>query len=296
VRKPSGRVFYQYDRFRPTFFLSLDESNDRVTFATGPADTRDRELVLQMSLPLMTRLRDSHSLSVSWRRERETILSGREAGALDLGGLEAAWTYTSARQYPYSISPVEGVRLRAAAVREQPALGSDIELTKLAADARGYVRMLGENNALALRLGGGTTVGRPSFRQSFAVGGFPDAALLDVVRTNPAVLRGYARNAFTGRHLLHANAELRFALAHPQRGWRTFPLFVRHLHAAVFADAGHAWTGPFQLRDVNTSVGAAVGADVFVGHGLPVTATLGLARGLTTGGETQVYFRTGLSF
>ena len=50
------------------------------------------------------------------------------------------------------------------------------------------------------------------------------------------------------------------------------------------------------MRDVKTSLGAALGADVFVGNGLPVTAMLGAARGLSTRGETQVYVRTGLSF
>ena len=296
IDKLSGRGLYQYDRFRPTFFLSLDETNERVTFASGPASSRDRELILQMSYPLVRRLRQSQTLSLAWRRERELILDGPEAGSLDLGGVEGGWTYSSARQYPYSISPVEGVRLRAAALVEDPALGSDVALTKLVGDARAYVRLLGETNALALRLGGGGTIGQSAFRQSYAVGGFPDASLLDVVRTNQTVLRGYPDNAFTGRSFVHANVEYRFALAHPQRGWRTFPLFVRHLHAAVFADAGHAWTGAFQLADVKTSVGAVLGFDVFVGQGLPLTLSLGLAQGLSSRGETQVYFRTGLSF
>jgi outer membrane protein assembly factor BamA len=210
--------------------------------------------------------------------------------------VEAAWTYSGARQYPYSISPVEGVRLRAAALVEDPALGSDVALTKLTADARAYRRLLGETDALALRLGGGGTVGQPSFRQSYAVGGFPDSSLLDVVRTNQSVLRGYPRNAFTGRSFVHANLEYRFPLAHPQRGWRTVPLFVRHLHAAVFLDAAHAWTGRFALEDLKTGVGGALGADVYLGQGLPLTVTAGVARGLATRGETQVYFRTGLSF
>jgi Tol biopolymer transport system component len=296
IDKLSGRGIYQYDRFRPTFYLLLEETNEVLNFASGPAATRDRELILQASYPLVRRLRQSQSLSLAWRRERETILDGPDAASLDLGGVEAAWTLSSARQYPYSISPVEGVRLRVAALVEDPGLGSDVALTKLTADVRGYLRVFGETDALALRVGGGGTIGEPGFRQSYAVGGFPDASLLDVVRTNPSVLRGYPRNAFLGRSFVHANAEYRFPLAHPQRGWRTVPLFVRHLHAAVFADAGHAWTGSFELADVKTSVGAVLGADVFVGQGLPLTLTLGLAQGLSDRGETQVYFRTGLSF
>jgi hypothetical protein len=219
-------------------------------------------------------------VSLAFRRERETVLDGPEKGSLDRGGVEGAWAFSSAHQFPYTISPVEGVRLRAAALVEDPVLGSDVALTKLAADGRAYVRFLGETNALALRLGGGGTVGNPSFSQSYAVGGFPDASLLDVVRTNTSVLRGYPRNAFSGRSFVHANVEYRFALAHPQRGWRTVPLFVRHLHAAVFADMAHAWTGAFALDDVKTGVGGVLGADVFLGQGLPLTVTLGLARGL----------------
>jgi hypothetical protein len=234
-------------------------------------------------------------VSVAGRRGRETVLGGSDP-PLDFGGLEAAWTFSSTKQYAYSISPVDGARLRVAALKEDPALGSSVSLTKVMADARVFVRALGETDALALRLGGGTTLGRPTFRQSYAVGGFPDAALLDVVRTNQTVLRGYPRNAFTGRRFVHGNLEYRFALAHPQRGWRTLPLFVRHVHATLLADAAHAWSQAFALRDVKTSVGAALGADVYLGQGLPVTATLGLARGLAARGETQVYFRTGLSF
>lgn len=294
-RKPSGSGYYQYDRFRPTFLLTLDESNDEVSFSSGPAVVRDRELVLRASYPLGRRLLRAHSISLAWRRERETVLEGPRRGALDFGGLEAAWTYSSARQYPYSISLVDGTRLRVAALKEDPAFGSDVALTKILADARAYLR-LGGTDALALRAGGGATLGRPTLMQSYAVGGFPDASLLDVVRTNQSLLRGYPRNAFTGRRFLHANAEYRFALAHPQRGWRSVPLFVRHLHGALFADAAHAWSGPLRARDLKTSVGAALGTDVYVGQGLPVTATLGLARDLASRGETQVYFRTGLAF
>jgi hypothetical protein len=47
---------------------------------------------------------------------------------------------------------------------------------------------------------------------------------------------------------------------------------------------------------MKTGVGVAVGADLSVNPGLPLTATLGVARGVAEKGETQVYFRTGLAF
>ena len=77
---------------------------------------------------------------------------------------------------------------------------------------------------------------------------------------------------------------------------RLLPVFVRHLHAAVFADAGHAWNASFRLGDVKTSLGAAVGADTFLGHGLPITFTTGVAHGFAGRGGTRAYFRAGLSF
>jgi len=295
TRRPSTFALYQYDRFWPTLLVSAEDKHERVDFSDGPADTTDRNVTVSVALPVVRRLRHAQTVSLSWRRERDTV-AGAPSATLDLGGLEADWTLSSARQYPFSVSPVDGWRLRLSALREDPALGSQVALTKLVADARAYLRGLGPSDALALRLGGGTTLGRPTFRQSYAVGGFPDATLMDLVRTNQTVLRGYPDNAFTGRRFAHGNAEYRLALAHPQRGWRTLPVFVRHLHAALFADAAHAWSGTFRVRDVKTSLGASLGSDLFVGQGMPLTATVGLAQGLGLRGETQGYFRLGLAF
>jgi hypothetical protein len=161
---------------------------------------------------------------------------------------------------------------------------------------RTYRRLFGEGDVLALRVGAGTTAGQPAFRRSFAVGGFPDGGLFDVVATNHAVLRGYADDAFSGRRFAAANVEYRIPLAHPQRGLRTLPVFLRHLHATAFADAAHAWSGELRLEDVRKGAGIALGADVVLGHGLPVTGMVGVARGFDDGGETQVYFRAGLAF
>ena len=143
-----------------------------------------------------------------------------------------------------------------AVVKEAPALGSEVSLGKVIADARVYSRLFRADDALALHFAAGLTVGSPDFERSFTVGGFPDGALFDVVGTNPAVLRGYPDNAFMGRRFVDANVEYRFPLGHPQRGYRLLPLFVRHLHGAVFADVGHAWSGEFQWRRSQTGGGS----------------------------------------
>jgi outer membrane protein assembly factor BamA len=181
-------------------------------------------------------------------------------------------------------------------LREAPALGSELSLDKLAADARLYRRVFGERDVLALRAAGGTTYGEPQFDRSFAVGGYPDASLFDIVRTNNAVLRGYPDNAFTGRRYAAFNAEYRFPLFSPQRGWRSFPLFLRHFHGSVFFDAAHAWSGSFQAADVKTSAGASLGLDSAIGFALPLTAEVTLAHGFDAQGDTKAYFRFGLAF
>jgi Tol biopolymer transport system component len=294
---PGVQAYYQYDRFFPTLVAVVEDSRDRATNGAAETITRNRALTLRAAFPLVRRVRWSQSLSLAWRRERETVENGRGAEAFDFGGLEAAWSLTTARQYPYSISPIDGTRLRVAYLKEDPTLGSSVSLGKLIGDVRTYRRLFGETDTLAVAAGGGTTFGGgTAASRSFAVGGFPDRGLLDVYRTSHAVLRGYDDARFRGSRFAHANVEYRFPLGHPQRGVGTAPLLVRHLHAAVFADAGHAWTERFRWRDVKTSAGVALGADLYLAHALPFTGTIGLAQGLARSGDTSVYVRAGLAF
>ena len=292
THRASGQLFYQYDRFWPTITVSARDKSEiaRAGF------TRTREVALSATLPLHRTLRAAHSLTFAWRRRRETLEGASAPDRLDLGGIEASWAIGTARTYAYSISPVDGYRLRFSYLREEPGLGSDVSLGKLLADGRVYARLSATGHVLALHVAGGLTMGRPTFVRSFSIGGFPDGALFDVVGTNHGVLRGYPDDAFTGRRFVDANVEYRFPLAFPQHGFRSSPVFVRHLHGAFFVDAGNAWSGGFRLGDVKPAAGAAVGTDVTLGHALPLTFVAGVARGFATRGETRAYVRAGLAF
>lgn len=285
------QAFYQYDRFFPTFLVTGEDKTE--VEALGLDHTL--RVNLRATVPVRQSLRSSQSLSITWRRERETP-DGSRGGPFDLGGIEAAWTLSSARQYPYSISPVEGGRLRVAYLREDPVLGSDVSLGKVTLDGRVYTRVFGESDTLALRAGGGLTTGEPGFQRSYAVGGFPDSNLFDLVRTNLAILRGYPNNAFTGRSFAQANVEYRVPLSELQRGWRSLPVFVRHLHGTLFFDAANAWNGSLQVKDVKTAAGVALGVDTYLSHRLPLTGMVWVARGFNELGDTRVYWRLGLAF
>jgi Tol biopolymer transport system component len=292
--KPSFDGFYVYDRFRPTFLVFAESKHD--------LETRGRFFTNAMNLratfPLRRTLRSAQSFSLTWRRERETLdpERGMAPPATDLGGLEAAWALSSVKQYPLSISPVDGSRLRIAVEKEDPALGSDFSLTKITADGRSYLRLGKGGVVLAARGQAGFTLGEPRFQRTFAVGGFPDNNLFDLQRTNLAVLRGYPDDAFTGRRFFGANLEARFPLGALQRGWRTLPLFIRHFHGALFVDTASAWNESLGGARVKTSLGVSLGADTYLGHRLPLTGVLGVAHGVDAGGETNVYFRLGLAF
>jgi hypothetical protein len=284
--------FYQYDRFYPTLLLSGEDTTD----AREETRVRTRTFNARLTFPVRKTIRSTQSLSVAWRREREETLDLAVGERLELGGLEAAWTFSSARLYPYSVAPMDGGRLRIAYVREDPAFGSDVSLSKATIDGRLYLRGFGEVDTLLLRGQGGFTRGEPGFTRSFSVGGFPDSGLFDLVDTNLALLRGYPDDAFSGRAFAAANLEYRVPLGHPERGWRTLPLFLRNLHASVFFDAAHAWSGSFELEDVSTAAGVALGADTYLGYRLPFTAEVGVGHGFNERGETRVYFRFDLTF
>jgi hypothetical protein len=285
-------AFYLYDRFRPTLLLTGEDEVD----PGFEGEVRTRKLNAQLSWPLRRTIRSSQTLALTWRRER-TRRPG-EGGEIrrDLGGIETSWALNTARSYPWSISPIDGGRLRVAWLREAPWLGSDLSLDKLTFDGRLYQRLLGERDVLALRVQAGATRGEPEFESSFAVGGYPDGGIFDLVRTNQAVLRGYPEDAFTGRRFLAANVEYRFPLLSPQRGWRSLPLFLRHLRGTVFLDAAHAWSGPLALGDLKTAAGASVGFDAAVGYAVPFTAEVTVAHGFDELGDTRAYFRLGLAF
>jgi outer membrane protein assembly factor BamA len=283
--------YYLYDRFHPSLFVAASDQSTALT----DGQRRTQRLSFGASLLLERRALRNQTLSLSWRGEHRVDERDGQTESRRLAGLALNWALGSARRYPFTVAPVEGSTLSLGVETETPWLGSDVTLVKLSADATTHLR-LAETRSVALRVGGATVVGARELTDVYAIGGFPSGALLDRDGIRPAVLRGFPDDARVGRHLLHANAELRFPLLHPQRGLWSIPAFVRHLHGAVFLDLGHAWSGSFDANDAALAVGAAIGVDAFVGHNLPITATAGVARGFGPEGCTRAYWRLGLAF
>ena len=291
--KPNALAYLRYDRFAPTFTaLARRESSP-----TSRGLRRTTEGRFSVDFPLERSVLRSQSLNLTLRRRREA--EPGPGSSLDTGTLAASWLLDSTKNYPMAISPMDGLRMRAAVTRDLKALGSDLDFGKIIVDARAYLR-LGKTVA-AVRLGGARTYGQHAPRNAFTVGGLASPALLDPVGDEPAVLRGYEaadpKDASRfGRRLAFGNVDWRIPLAHPARGVRAFPFFLRHLHATASVDAAVISEQSFHLNAARVGLSFGLGADMFVGHRIPLTVQGGVGRGLTRDGATVPWFSIGFPF
>ena len=206
---------------------------------------RTRELTLRASLPVVRRAAlvavGLAGLAAQPRGPRSA--RGRRSSTW------AAWRRPgrsrTCKRYPLSISPVDGARLRVAYVKESPG-ARQRRRARQAAGGRPRVpaRRSARTDVLALLAAGGTTFGRP---------GVP--ALVRGGRLSgrqPARRRAHQPRRAARLRRTAPSAAAASPRATPSTASRSgtrsgaaysLPFFVRHLHAAVFADAGHAWSG-----------------------------------------------------
>jgi outer membrane protein assembly factor BamA len=207
----------------------------------------------------------------------------------------------SAHRDGYSVSLERGVAAGVTAELVRRALGSSADATTVSADLRAYVPGAVRHQVLAIRLAGGVTTGDRDLGRTFLLGGpGPNDGLLDFGSDAISLLRGFESDTFAGTRVGLVNVEYRVPLLRPQQGLGTWPFFLHTIHAAVFADAGHAWTRVFAGRDIKTSFGAELSEDVVLGYRMPLTVTVGLARGHdgshAVADRTTFYVRVGRVF
>lgn len=305
---PDWQITYAYDRWRPTFWIAASADTSFVQAFVGdssvpvPVTLREREVEGGVLFP-MRHVRLSHTILSSIIRTAGDFALPDAQFTRTRTAWRAAWSIASARRYGYSISPEDGVRLGLTAEISRKVIGSSGDAAIFTGDGRVYWSPVAghPHHVLAVRFGGGVSRGDLSAGRTFLLGGVqPNAATVDFGRNAISLLRGFGSNAFAGSRVALLNAEYRWPIARPQRGAGTWPLFVQTVHAAVFADTGHAWTTSFQPRDVKSSAGAELSADVVGGYWWPFTATIGAAwgrdgsRAAADGGS--VYVRIGHSF
>jgi Tol biopolymer transport system component len=276
-----------------------------------------------------SRLASGLAVRLGWSGTAYDVLGEeRRAPVSDLIGLGDGFlsdlslriVYSDARRFVRSISPEEGRTVSLALLAAGPEVGSDFAVARARGAVSQYLRLPGTDHAvLALRAGGGVAQGSIGGRAPFRLGGAAATNPLGLVLGTAAEpsdqLRGYPASALRGSGFAIGNLELRFPLAAPQRGYSTWPLFLRRLHGALFADVGDAFDLPGELpfaghgpalRDLRLGAGAELRAELVLGYWLPTDLRLGVAhafgrvfRGELRDPETDavsVYLTVGSSF
>ena len=223
---------------------------------------------------------------------------GAPPGRLFADGLlsELAFSaaYSDTHRYAHSISTEEGrtlaLRLRGAG----KALGSDYDLWRGRLAWNEFTRVpFTRHVVLATRLSGAIGHGSLGGSPPFSLGGVPSTDLLSLTPLqafSPSdLLRGYPAGLFAGNGTFSASLELRFPLFAPEAGRSTWPVFLRRVHGAIFADFGEAfvqgtergYAGPdFHWKRLRLGAGGELRLETALAYWLLTDIRLGVARGL----------------
>jgi hypothetical protein len=303
----SWDLAYAYNRWRPSFLASAWSAVDTVTVAvSGSAERRLAE----------ERSRGGFAgLVVPWRRVRltQSWLAGATIDQRSLpdsarvagwarNGLRAGWALNSSRQYGYSVSSEDGVWAAVNAERVTQALGADGQAWSLTWDLRGYLPGLAAHHVLAVRVAGASSTGDAAMRRTFDLGGTGlSSSPFTMNQRVIGLLRGLPRDEREGPAAVIANADYRFPVARVERGIRTWPIFLRDVHGALFADAGSAGDALDALPSAAWSVGGEIAARLTLGYTWNVNLAAGAAwvRDPIRQGDRDrvaVFVRTGYAF
>ena len=290
--------FREPDQMEPRAFRGAPNALARWGARSGVE--QDTHLAVGVVVPV-SRVRWTQTVTASWVRGRTRRVTGEEDLAGDEGAARLGWSYRSAREFGNSISLEDGVIAGATAELARQAFGSAADATVATGDVRAYLPGLGRHHVVAVRAAAGRSSGDRVVGRVFRLGGpGPDLGPIDFGSNAVSVLRGFASSTFAGTRVAVVNADYRLPLLRIERGVGTWPIFVHTLHAAVFADAGHAWSGAFAASDIKSSFGAEISANLVVGFWAPITIAAGAARGRDGGGrvpdQTTWYGRVGYAF
>ena len=275
--RPDWQAAYLYDRWWPTVFVAASDDTD--PWRDGEA--RTRELEAGVLLPVR-RVRWSQTMLGSFSSTVDTAdcasCDPPLAGRARRRSLRGGWAFDSAKAFGYSISPEQGARLGLTAELTREALGSDGNGGAATVDVRRYFRVPPRHAVVAVRAAAAAAWGDSAVERVFtAAGNGPQPGGFAFGSDAIGLLRGFDESDVSGRRAAVVNIDYRVPLLRVERGAGTVPLFLRTIHAAVFFDAGHAWSRKFRARDGRVSVGGELSFDAILGFALPVTFTTGAA-------------------
>jgi Tol biopolymer transport system component len=297
--RPDWQVAYAYDRWWPTLFANV--SDDTNPWRKGVVRTREANAGALLPFVRVRRVQTALlALHASSDLFDCSACAPAVAGVARRRAVRAGWRYDSAKTYGYSISDEEGRSLLVTSEWTRRALGSSGDAGAFTVDARAYLRTFRRHDVIAARAALASAWGDDSVRRVFSASGAgPQTGAFEFGRDAIGLLRGLNEGALAGARAAVVNVDYRVKLASIQRGFRTWPFFVRTIHGAVFADAGSAWETAFHLSEAKKAVGAELSMDAVVGHALPLTFTAGVAwrdDPVTRGRSVAAFGRIGRAF
>ena len=155
---------------------------------------------------------------------------GGDEGTRELSrhAVRAAWLFSSAKSYGYSIGPQEGWAVSVTTEQVRSALGADGNAQAWTWQGRLYQRAGGRHAVLAVRGGIGASSGDDTVRRIFYLGGAEPSPLVDFGSEAVAMLRGVEAFAFRGHRVAGVTLEYRVPVVRVERGWRHLPVAAPH--------------------------------------------------------------------
>jgi Tol biopolymer transport system component len=313
--QPSAAIGYTYNRFWPSLSLSARRTSQEVNglFFQG-ANLNYRQLVVGVSgavgLPVLntadawaditfgydyTAYGNVDAVPVADPTAPITVLPERGPDA----DVYVQWRYNNVHSWQYSISGQEGRYLQLYLRWSDPALGGRFHTTQLSWSwAEYWTPPWARLHALALLYAGGIGIGDK--RIFFSLGGFVQQDLVRALFLNQReccqFLRGYPHDSFFGDAFQLVSAEYRAPLVWIERGYSTFPLYLRRIWGSIFTDAGNAYQGAFHASDLKVDVGAEAHLQFNLAYFLESQLQLGYARALSTPKGDQIYLVAAANF
>ena len=288
---------YLYDGLYPT--LGLHVADTDMTYSNllkqqiGSSAQRDyiernRYVDASLIFPLFD-LDVQHELTFGYRRTINGALTDLPPwpgydGVSPFQGVQAAgrldYLFNNALRYGYSISPEDGRTVELGYVRSTKGMGSDLVMKKYSVDWHEYIDFPFEHHVLLLRGYGGKASGDAPPQGAFQLGGDNPGDIAINVNEQSIYLRGYPVNEYRGQKVALLSVEYRFPVKNIEYGFGNTPFFFKRMHGAVFAEAGSAWDGRYDSKNLKRSVGLEARMDVSLAYTFPITLRVGIARAM----------------
>ncbi len=307
------RADYSYNGLWPslqlTFTRTALQANDLVVDDSDRAYRQHRiSGTGTVSLPVLVKTDSSASVAMSYQYEAygpadPLPVADPTAGIVrppETGPNASVFltlSYSNVKAWAYSISGQGGRRLQLSLQVSDPSLGGKFHSADVTALwVEYFTPPWAKLHALALLYSGGAGIGdKHSF---FALGGFVEQDVVRSLFLSRAqccfFLRGYPAASIFGDQYHLLSTEYRLPLAWIEKGYQTFPLYLRRISGAVFTDVGNAYQGTFHPSDLKVGVGVELRLEMVLAYYLGTQVQLGYAKGLSTGGASQYYFVTAI--